>query len=32
MIGDKAIRYGYGFRHAVLGLLEFIDRGGGDIL
>src|SRR5260221_13419366 len=29
---DKAIRYGFGFRHAVLGLLEFIDWGGGDIL
>jgi 3-hydroxybutyryl-CoA dehydrogenase len=29
---DKAIRYGFGFRYAVLGLLEFIDMGGGDIL
>jgi 3-hydroxybutyryl-CoA dehydrogenase len=29
---DKAIRYGFGFRYAVLGLLEFIDWGGGDIL
>ena len=29
---DKAIRYGFGFRFAVLGLLEFIDWGGGDIL
>jgi 3-hydroxybutyryl-CoA dehydrogenase len=29
---DKAIRYGFGFRYAVLGLLEFIDLGGGDIL
>src|SRR5258708_37899220 len=28
---DKAIRYGFGFRYAVLGLLEFIDWGGGDI-
>src|ERR1700716_1884966 len=26
---DKAIRYGFGFRYAVLGLLEFIDWGGG---
>ena len=24
---DKAIRYGFGFRYAVLGLLEFIDMG-----
>ena len=29
---DKAIGYGFGFRYAVLGLLEFIDWGGGDIL
>ena len=29
---DKAIRYGFGVRFAVLGLLEFIDWGGGDIL
>jgi 3-hydroxybutyryl-CoA dehydrogenase len=29
---DKAITYGFGFRYAVLGLLEFIDAGGGDIL
>jgi 3-hydroxybutyryl-CoA dehydrogenase len=29
---DKAILYGFGFRFAVLGLLEFIDWGGGDIL
>ena len=29
---DKAIRYGFGFRYAVLGMLEFIDWGGGDIL
>jgi 3-hydroxybutyryl-CoA dehydrogenase len=29
---DKAIRYGFGFRYAVMGLLEFIDWGGGDIL
>jgi 3-hydroxybutyryl-CoA dehydrogenase len=29
---DKAIRFGFGFRFAVLGLLEFIDWGGGDIL
>jgi 3-hydroxybutyryl-CoA dehydrogenase len=29
---DKAIRYGFGFRYAVMGLLEFIDLGGGDIL
>lgn len=29
---DKAITYGFGFRYAVLGLLEFIDWGGGDIL
>ena len=29
---DTATRYGFGFRFAVLGLLEFIDWGGGDIL
>jgi 3-hydroxybutyryl-CoA dehydrogenase len=29
---DKAIRFGFGFRYAILGLLEFIDWGGGDIL
>src|ERR1700733_3116001 len=29
---DKAIRYGFGFRFAILGLLEFVDWGGGDIL
>jgi 3-hydroxybutyryl-CoA dehydrogenase len=29
---DKAIRYGFGCRFAVLGLLEFVDWGGGDIL
>lgn len=29
---DRAIRYGFGFRFAVLGMLEFIDWGGGDIL
>jgi len=29
---DKAVRFGFGFRLAVLGLLEFIDWGGGDIL
>ena len=29
---DKATRYGFGFRFAVLGVLEFIDWGGGDIL
>ncbi|MFV0281916.1 MAG: 3-hydroxybutyryl-CoA dehydrogenase [Rhodoblastus sp.] len=29
---DKAIIHGFGFRFAVLGLLEFIDWGGGDIL
>lgn len=29
---DKAVRYGFGLRFAVLGLLEFIDWGGGDIL
>ena len=29
---DKAIKYGFGVRFAILGLLEFIDWGGGDIL
>lgn len=29
---DKAVIYGFGLRFAVLGLLEFIDWGGGDIL
>ena len=29
---DKATVYGLGFRFAVLGMLEFIDFGGGDIL
>jgi len=29
---DKAIKYGFGFRFTVLGMLEFIDWGGGDIL
>jgi 3-hydroxybutyryl-CoA dehydrogenase len=29
---DRAIKYGFGLRFAVLGLLEFIDWGGGDIL
>ncbi|MEM7424154.1 MAG: 3-hydroxybutyryl-CoA dehydrogenase [Pseudomonadota bacterium] len=29
---DKATTYGLGFRFAVLGMLEFIDWGGGDIL
>jgi len=29
---DKATKYGFGFRFAILGLLEFIDYGGGDIL
>src|SRR5256885_2023434 len=29
---DKAIRYGFGIRFATLGMLEFIDWGGGDIL
>jgi 3-hydroxybutyryl-CoA dehydrogenase len=29
---DKAIKYGFGFRYATMGLLEFIDWGGGDIL
>jgi 3-hydroxybutyryl-CoA dehydrogenase len=29
---DKAVKYGFGFRFGVLGILEFIDFGGGDIL
>ena len=29
---DKATKYGLGFRFAILGILEFIDWGGGDIL
>ena len=29
---DKAVIHGFGFRFAILGLLEFIDWGGGDIL
>ena len=29
---DKATKYGLGFRFAILGMLEFIDWGGGDIL
>ena len=29
---DKAIRFGFGYRFAILGLIEFIDWGGGDIL
>ncbi|MEW5422825.1 3-hydroxybutyryl-CoA dehydrogenase [Amorphus sp. 3PC139-8] len=29
---DKALLYGFGFRFAVLGVLEFIDWGGNDIL
>ncbi|MBB4122473.1 3-hydroxybutyryl-CoA dehydrogenase [Martelella radicis] len=29
---DKAVLYGFGLRFAVLGLLEFVDWGGGDIL
>jgi 3-hydroxybutyryl-CoA dehydrogenase len=29
---DKAVKYGFAFRFANLGLLEFIDYGGGDIL
>jgi 3-hydroxybutyryl-CoA dehydrogenase len=29
---DTAVRVGFGLRFAVLGLLEFIDWGGGDIL
>jgi 3-hydroxybutyryl-CoA dehydrogenase len=29
---DKAVRTGFGVRYAILGLLEFVDWGGGDIL
>ncbi len=29
---DRAIRVGFGLRYAVMGLIEFIDWGGGDIL
>jgi 3-hydroxybutyryl-CoA dehydrogenase len=29
---DKAVKYGFAFRFMCLGLLEFIDYGGGDIL
>ena len=29
---DRATRFGFGFRFAILGMLEFIDWGGGDIL
>lgn len=29
---DRAVKYGFGLRFAVLGLLEFIDWGGNDIL
>ena len=29
---DKALKYGFGLRFSVLGVLEFIDWGGGDIL
>ena len=29
---DKATRYGFGFRFAVLGLVEFLDYGGNDIM
>lgn len=29
---DRALRYGFGFRFGVLGMLEFIDWGGADIL
>jgi 3-hydroxybutyryl-CoA dehydrogenase len=29
---DRAIRYGFGLRYACMGLLEFVDWGGGDIL
>jgi len=29
---DRATKFGFGFRFAVLGMLEFIDWGGGDIL
>ena len=31
-ISTRRSRYGFGFRYAVMGLLEFIDWGGGDIL
>lgn len=29
---DRAVKYGFGLRFGILGLLEFIDWGGGDIL
>jgi 3-hydroxybutyryl-CoA dehydrogenase len=29
---DKATRYGFGFRFAAMGLVEFIDFGGNDVL
>ncbi|MDB5379143.1 MAG: 3-hydroxybutyryl-CoA dehydrogenase [Rubritepida sp.] len=29
---DKAVKYGFGFRFGVLGMLEFIDWRGGDVL
>ena len=29
---DRALRYGFSFRFSVLGVLEFIDWGGVDIL
>ena len=29
---DKAVKFGFGIRFAVLGMLEFVDWGGGDIL
>ncbi len=29
---DQAVRVGFGVRYAILGLLEFVDWGGGDIL
>ncbi len=29
---DKATKFGFGFRFAILGMLEFVDWGGGDIL
>lgn len=29
---DRAIRYGFGFRYATMGVVEFIDYGGLDIL
>ena len=29
---DKALKYGFSFRFSILGVLEFIDWGGGDIL